>query len=49
MVFWQANRSQAEVAADIWAVFNAPNWSQPEQYLKQIMSKYADAASDLSD
>jgi transposase-like protein len=42
-------RMQAEVAADIRAVFNAPNRDHAEQYLKQIVSKYADAASDLAD
>jgi transposase-like protein len=40
---------QTEVAADIRAVFNAPNRDHAEQYLKQIVSKYADTASDLAD
>lgn len=38
-----------EVAADIRAVFNAPNRVQAEEYLKQIISKYAVVASDLAD
>jgi transposase-like protein len=42
-------RMQTEVATDIRAVFNAPNRAHAEQYLKQIVSKYADAASDLAD
>jgi putative transposase len=42
-------RMQTEVAADIRAVFNAPNRDHAEQYLKQIVSKYADVASDLAD
>jgi transposase-like protein len=40
---------QAEVAADIRAVFNAPNRAYAEQYLKQIVTKYAEVASDLAD
>ena len=42
-------RMQAEVAADIRAVFNAPDRQQAEQYLTQIVSKYADVASELAD
>jgi len=42
-------RMRKEVAADIRAVFNSPDRVQAEQYLKQIVSKYAGAASDLSD
>jgi transposase-like protein len=42
-------RMQAEVAADIRAVFNAPNRAYAEQYLKQTISKYAEVASDLAD
>ena len=42
-------RMQAEVAADIRAIFNAPDREQAEQYLKQIVSKYADVASELAD
>jgi transposase-like protein len=42
-------RMRKEVAADIRAVFNAPDRLQAEQYLKQIVSKYADVASDLAD
>jgi putative transposase len=42
-------RMQAEVAADIRAVFNAPNRQQAELYLKAIVSKYAVVASRLAD
>ncbi|MBG0786643.1 MAG: IS256 family transposase [Anaerolineaceae bacterium] len=42
-------RMQAEVAADIRAVFNAPNRAHAKQYLKQIVNKYAEVASDLAD
>ena len=42
-------RMRKEVAADIRAVFNAPDRVQAEQYLKQIVSKYADVASELAD
>jgi transposase-like protein len=42
-------RMRAEVAADIRAVFNAPDRQQAERYLKQIVSKYADVASELAD
>jgi putative transposase len=42
-------RMRAEVAADIRAVFNAPDRQQAERYLKQIVSKYADIASELAD
>ena len=42
-------RMQAEVAADIRAVFNAPNRTHAEQCLKQIVNKYAEVASDLAD
>jgi transposase-like protein len=42
-------KMQAEVAADIRAVFNAPNRAYAEQYLKQIVTKYAEVASDLAD
>ena len=42
-------RMQAEVAADIRAVFNAPGRQQAEQYLSQIVSKYAKVASELAD
>ena len=37
------------VAADIRAVFNAPDRQQAEQYLKHIVGKYAKEASDLAD
>jgi transposase-like protein len=40
---------RAEVAADIRAVFKAPDRQQAERYLKQIVSKYADVASELAD
>jgi putative transposase len=42
-------RMRAEVAADIRAVFNAPDRQQAERYLKQIVSKYAEIASELAD
>jgi transposase-like protein len=42
-------RMRKEVAVDIRAVFNAPNREQAEEYLKQIVSKYADVASELAD
>ena len=42
-------RMRAEVAADIRAIFNAPDRQQAERYLKQIVSKYADIASELAD
>jgi putative transposase len=42
-------RMRAEVAADIRAVFNAPDRQEAERYLKQIISKYADVASELAD
>ena len=37
-----------EVAADIRAVFQAPNREQAEVYLKQVVSKYASSASTLA-
>ena len=37
-----------EVAADIRAVFQAPNRDQAEVYLKQVVSKYASSASTLA-
>ena len=40
---------QAEVAADIRAVFNAPDRSQAEQYLHHLVEKYAQTASDLAE
>jgi len=40
---------QTAVAADIRAVFNAPNRAQAEEYLRQIVDKYAKSASKLSD
>jgi putative transposase len=42
-------RMRTEVAADIRAIFNAPDQQQAERYLKQIVSKYADIASELAD
>jgi transposase-like protein len=42
-------KMQKEVAADIRGVFQAPSREQAEVYLKQIVTKYADSASDLAD
>lgn len=42
-------KMRKEVAVDIRAVFNAPDRLQAEAYLKQIVLKYADTASDLAD
>jgi putative transposase len=42
-------RMQAEVAADIRAVFNAPDRDHAERYLKQIVAKYSKVASELAD
>jgi len=42
-------KMRAEVAADIRAIFNAPDRQQAERYLKQIVSKYAQVASELAD
>ena len=42
-------KMRAEVAADIRAIFNAPDRAQAEGYLKQIVVKYADIASELAD
>jgi len=42
-------RIRAEVAADIRAIFNAPDRAQAEGYLKQIVVKYVDIASELAD
>jgi transposase-like protein len=42
-------RMRAEVAADIRAIFNAPDRAQAEAYLKQIVFKYSDVASRLAD
>ena len=39
----------ADVAADIRKVFNAPDRSMAETYLKQIVQKYAQSASRLAD
>jgi len=40
---------QAEVAADIRKVFNAPDRSMADTYLKQIVQKYEQSASRLAD
>jgi len=42
-------KMRAEVAADIRAIFNAPDRVQAERYLNQIVSRYADVASELAD
>jgi len=42
-------RLQAEVAADLRAVFNAPDRVQAEQYLRQIVAKYSSVASGLAE
>jgi putative transposase len=42
-------KMQEEVAADIRGIFQAPNRHQAEVYLKQVVIKYADTASDLAD
>jgi transposase-like protein len=42
-------RMRSEVAADIRAIFNAPDRAQAEGYLKQIVIKYEDIASELAD
>ena len=41
-------KMRREVAADIGAVFQAPDREQAEVYLKQIVTKYASSASDLA-
>ena len=41
-------KMRREVAADIRAVFQAPDRQQAEVYLKQIVTKYANSASDLA-
>ena len=38
-----------EVAADLRMIFNAPDRPQAESYLKQVVAKYAEVASDLAD
>jgi putative transposase len=40
---------QKAVAADIRAIFNAPDRQHAEEYLKQIVDKYAKSASRLSE
>lgn len=40
---------QLGVAADIRAIFDAPDRQRAEEYLKQIVAKYAKSASRLSD
>jgi transposase-like protein len=42
-------KMRAEVAADIRAIFNAPDRKQAEAYLKQVVEKYAPIASELAD
>jgi putative transposase len=42
-------KMRTAVAADIRAIFNAPNRAQADAYLKQMVSKYADTASNLAD
>ena len=42
-------RMRKEVAADIRAIFNAPERAQAEWYLKEIVTKYAEIASKLAD
>ena len=37
------------IAADIRAIFNAPNRKQAEAYLQQTVTRYANTASDLAD
>jgi len=41
-------KMQEEVAADIRGIFQAPHRDQAEVYLKQVVAKYADTASDLA-
>lgn len=38
-----------EVAADLRMIFNAPDRAQAESYLKQVVKKYAEVASGLTD
>jgi transposase-like protein len=40
---------RTKVAADIRAIFNAPDRVQAEWYLKEIVNKYAEIASELAD
>lgn len=42
-------KMRREVAADIRAIFNAPNRQLAEQHLKQIVEKYAPNAAKLAD
>jgi transposase-like protein len=42
-------RQRLEVAADIRAIFNAPDRVQAEKYLKLAVDKYAEVASALAD
>lgn len=42
-------RMRPAVAADMRAVFNAPDRALAEQYLQQIVAKYAEVAADLAD
>ncbi|GAP14483.1 transposase, partial [Longilinea arvoryzae] len=40
---------QAEVAADIRNIFNAPNRSKAEEFLREAITKYQKTASKLAD
>ena len=42
-------KMRAEVAADIRAIFNAPDRTQAEEYLRRVVVKYEDIASELAD
>jgi transposase-like protein len=42
-------KMRAEVAADIRAIFNAPDQTQAEEYLRRVVVKYEDIASELAD
>jgi transposase-like protein len=42
-------KMRAAVAADIRAIFNAPDRVQADAYLKQMVLKYADTASNMAD
>ena len=42
-------KMRKEVAADIRMIFNAPDREQAETYLKRVVLKYADTASELAD
>jgi len=42
-------KMRTAVAADIRAIFNAPNRKQAEVYLQETVTRYANTASDLAD